>query len=242
MRLAVSSRLLFAVILPVVCTTLASSVNAQVSENEMKATALLNEAQSFAVAPAKALTLLDEIEANYPIPSMMPWVKLRRAQCLMYTKKYAEAVTTAQALIESRPNTIEATWAQVTIGQTREAQEKYGDAVKEYLKVADMMPNRTDVTPYDTAMEGIGRIICKDYKPESQTAPNGYIPAEQIMTKLGIDAADNQSKGRILAAVAVKRLQENHIALGYAIYHQIVKECPGSVVEQNWAASKLAAA
>ena len=220
-----------------------SSVYAQDADKELKAKALFDEASNYAVSAAKSLTILDKIETDYPTYSNISGVKLRHAQCFMNAKKYDDAVSTAQALIMSRPNTIEAAWAQEVIGGCREKQQRYNDAVNEYLKVADIMPGRFDTTPYEQSMAAIARIAFEDYGIDTQfSIPNEYLAIDNVMADFEVNTTDKTSRGRLLAAAAYQRMQGNRIDMAIPIFDQLTKECPESIVERNWIASKMAAA
>lgn len=223
-----------ALVLSVAFLVCSSACIAAPTPNEIAARTLMGEAEQLIELghPAEALVVLDKIQANYPETGEVPWAILKHACCYMHLKRPDDALAVARGIVEAYPGTLLACWAQTAVGEALVEKNNVAQGIIELLKVEDMLPDRGDLAPLESAMGILGRV-CTKYIG----ANDDPLGASSI---LGLSSTDAKARGKVLALMAVYRSRQGRIDLANPILDRLAAECPGETSRLEWAKTHVA--
>jgi len=210
--------------------------NAADRAREIAAHSLLAEGEKLneATQPAAALGIFERVAREYPETEAGMFAQFRRAETLVFLDRCTEAIARAQMVIETYPNTVVAAWAQWCIGRALISEGRVSDGVEALRKVAEILPDRSDLTPFDYARLELGSL-CETHIQRS----GNILDAAKC---LRVDASDSKSRAEILATVAAYRGKDGRIDLAYPLLRRLAEECPSESMEIEWARTQVATA
>lgn len=184
---------------------------------EIAARALLGEAEKLLeLSHAQdALPILDKVQSEYPGTEAAAYAEFRRAEALSHFDIDA-ALVYAQRVVAQNPGTLLACWAQCVVGETLIAKKQLVQGIGELLKVADMLPDQTDLGPLERAENALACHVSSELDG---------------LSMLGKAATDRKMGARLLSMLVSSAARTGAIDKAEALLNRIESVYPTELVD-----------
>jgi tetratricopeptide (TPR) repeat protein len=202
-------------------------------EREKEARALLAEGEKLNEATRlyEALSTFKRVRQHYPDTEAGAFSEFWRAEVLARLGDTTEAIEIDQRIVKENPGTILACWAQYGMAQMMGPTPAGIAAMR---KVREMLPNRSDLTPFD-----LSRVVLGDWCGKYLVGHQDALDAAEF---LGLRRDDTRDKAETLAIMAAHVAKSDGIQKAKPILDRLISECPGEREEVEWAKIEAAIA